>query len=200
MAEISTIARPYAEALLKAVKDSKEEGLAQKLIPVLDTIDEIVADPKLKELASDPSLSSDQIYELIRGMLDKAVPQEAENLLKLVIQNGRIEALPQITAQYRELLNHENKEADVTIETAFPLSDDQVADLIKALDKKFPGIKLLPKVVVDKDLIGGVRVIVGDKVLDGTVRRGLQRCSLPSQVNYGVEKLCNSIRVRLASC
>ena len=173
MAEISTIARPYAEALLKAVKDSKEEGLAQKLIPVLDTIDEIVADPKLKELASDPSLSSDQIYELISGMLDKAVPQEAENLLKLVIQNGRIEALPQITAQYRELLNHENKEADVTIETAFPLSDDQVADLIKALDKKFPGIKLLPKVVVDKDLIGGVRVIVGDKVLDGTVKARL---------------------------
>lgn len=173
MAEISTIARPYAEALLKAVKDSKEEGLAQKLIPVLDTIDEIVADPKLKELASDPSLSSDQIYELIRGMLDKAVPQEAENLLKLVIQNGRIEALPQITAKYRELLNHENKEADVTIETAFPLSDDQVADLIKALDKKFPGIKLLPKVVVDKDLIGGVRVIVGDKVLDGTVKARL---------------------------
>lgn len=173
MAEISTIARPYAEALLKAVKDSKEEGLAQKLIPVLDTIDEIVACPKLKELASDPSLSSDQIYELIRGMLDKAVPQEAENLLKLVIQNGRIEALPQITAQYRELLNHENKEADVTIETAFPLSDDQVADLIKALDKKFPGIKLLPKVVVDKDLIGGVRVIVGDKVLDGTVKARL---------------------------
>ena len=173
MAEISTIARPYAEALLKAVKDSKEEGLAQKLIPVLDTIDEIVADPKLKELASDPYLSSDQIYELIRGMLDKAVPQEAENLLKLVIQNGRIEALPQITAQYRELLNHENKEADVTIETAFPLSDDQVADLIKALDKKFPGIKLLPKVVVDKDLIGGVRVIVGDKVLDGTVKARL---------------------------
>ena len=171
MAEISTIARPYAEALLKAVKESKEEGLAQKLIPVLDTIDEIVADPKLKELASDPSLSSDQIYELIRGMLDKAVPQEAENLLKLVIQNGRIEALPQITAQYRELLNHENKEADVTIETAFPLSDDQVADLIKALDKKFPGIKLLPKVVVDKDLIGGV--IVGDKVLDGTVKARL---------------------------
>ena len=106
-------------------------------------------------------------------MLDKAVPQEAENLLKLVIQNGRIEALPQITAQYRELLNHENKEADVTIETAFPLSDDQVADLIKALDKKFPGIKLLPKVVVDKDLIGGVRVIVGDKVLDGTVKARL---------------------------
>ena len=125
MAEISTIARPYAEALLKAVKESKEEGLAQKLIPVLDTIDEIVADPKLKELASDPSLSSDQIYELIRGMLDKAVPH------------------------------------------------DQVADLIKALDKKFPGIKLLPKVVVDKDLIGGVRVIVGDKVLDGTVKARL---------------------------
>ena len=75
MAEISTIARPYAEALLKAVKDSKEEGLAQKLIPVLDTIDEIVADPKLKELASDPSLSSDQIYAGNRTM----VPAKEEN-------------------------------------------------------------------------------------------------------------------------
>lgn len=173
MAEISTIARPYAEALLQAVRDSKDEGLAQKLVPILDTIDEIVADPKLKELASDPSLSADQIYELIRGMLGSSVPNEIENLLKVVIQNGRIEALPQITAQFRELLHQDNKEAEVTIESAFPLDDAQLADLIKALDKKFPGIKLLPKVVVDKSLIGGVRVIVGDKVLDGTVKARL---------------------------
>ncbi len=68
-------------------------------------------------------------------MLDKAVPQEAENLLKLVIQNGRIEGPSRRSLHStRELLNHENKEADVTIENGpFPLSDDQVADLIKAL-------------------------------------------------------------------
>ena len=151
MAEISTIARPYAEALLKAVKESKEEGLAQKLIPVLDTIDEIVADPKLKELASDPSLSSDQIYELIRGMLDKAVPQE-------------------------------------------------VAYLNTALDTMLPVIKLLPNLLLFNYLMGGFLLLSGTRFLMEQLRRGLQRCSLPSQVNYGVEKLCNSIRVRLASC
>ena len=93
MAEISTIARPYAEALLKAVKDSKEEGLADKLLPVLDVLDEIVEDPKLKELSNDPSLTVNQTYDLIRGMLGDKVPAEAENLLKLVIENGRLEAL-----------------------------------------------------------------------------------------------------------
>ena len=164
MAEISTIARPYAEALLKAVKDSKEEGLADKLLPVLDVLDEIVEDPKLKELSNDPSLTVNQTYDLIRGMLGDKVPAEAENLLKLVIENGRLEALPQITAQ-----------ADVLIESAYPMNDEQLADLVKALEKKFPNLKLLPKVVVDNSLIGGVRVTVGDKVLDGTVKARLEQ-------------------------
>lgn len=175
MAEISTIARPYAEALLKAVKDSKEEGLADKLLPVLDVLDEIVEDPKLKELSNDPSLTVNQTYGLIRGMLGDKVPAEAENLLKLVIENGRLEALPQITAQFRHLLNQENHEADVLIESAYPMNDEQLADLVKALEKKFPNLKLLPKVVVDNSLIGGVRVTVGDKVLDGTVKARLEQ-------------------------
>lgn len=173
MAEISTIARPYAEALLKAVKDSNEEGLVNKVLPVLDLLDKVVEDPKVKELASDPSLTVDQVYGLIRGILGEEIPSQIENLLKLVIENGRLEALSQITAQFRHLLNRENKEAEVLIESAFPLNDEQVADLTKALGKKFPGIKLLPKVVVDNSLIGGVKVTVEDKVLDGTVKAQL---------------------------
>lgn len=173
MAEISTIARPYAEALLKAVKDSNEKGLADRLVQLLDLLDEIVEDPKLKEISNDPTLTTDQVYGLVRGMLPEDIPALADNLLKLVIENGRLEALPLITAQFRHLLNQENKEAEVLIESAFPLNDEQLTDLVNSLDKKFPDLKLLPKLVVDKSLIGGVRVTVGDKVLDGTVKARL---------------------------
>ena len=55
------------------------------------------------------------------------------------------------------------------------MNDEQLADLVKALEKKFPNLKLLPKVVVDNSLIGGVRVTVGDKVLDGTVKARLEQ-------------------------
>ena len=110
---------------------------------------------------------------MIYGLLGKGVPEEIQNLLKLVIENGRLEAIPQISSQFHQLLNQERKEAEVLIETPFPLNDKQLADLVKALARKFPGLKLLPKVILDKSLIGGVRVSVGDKVLDGTVKARL---------------------------
>lgn len=173
MAEISTIARPYAEALLKAVKDSKTDGLADALMPVLQTLDEVVRDPQLKELSNDPSLTNDQVYSLIRGMLPESIPSEADQLLKIVIENGRLDALPSITDQFRELLDKERNEAEVTIESPYPLDGQQLDDLVKALTNKFPNLKLKPKIVLDKSLIGGVRVTVGDKVLDGTVKARL---------------------------
>lgn len=173
MAEISTIARPYAEALLKAVKDNEDLTLADRLLSALKVLNGIIADPQVREVANDPVLTSDQVYDLINGFLGKDVPKEIQNLLKLVIENGRLDAIPQISKQFQQLLNQERKEAEVVIETPFPLSDNQLADLVKALTNKFPGLKLLPKVVLDKSLIGGVRVSVGDKVLDGTVKARL---------------------------
>lgn len=173
MAEISTIARPYAEALLKAVKDSKDAGLAKDVLSGLEQIQTVVSDPQLKELVNDPSLKAEQLYALVSGVLGSAVPAQLDNFLKLIIENGRLDALPQVTSQFRRLVNEENKEADVLIESAFPLNDDQLKDLVVSLDKKFPGLKLLPQVVVDPSLIGGVRVSVGDKVLDGTVKARL---------------------------
>ncbi len=173
MAEISTIARPYAEALLKAVRDNKDPALADKLLASLKVLDGVVADPQVREVANDPVLTENQVYDLIYGLLGKGVPEEIQNLLKLVIENGRLEAIPQISSQFHQLLNQERKEAEVLIETPFPLNDKQLADLVKALARKFPGLKLLPKVILDKSLIGGVRVSVGDKVLDGTVKARL---------------------------
>ena len=106
-------------------------------------------------------------------MLPKEIPSEAIRLLKLLIENGRLEALPSITEQFKNLLHQDRSEAEVLIETPFPLSQEEVDSLVKALGKKFPGLKLLPKIEIDKSLIGGVKVSVGDKVLDGTVKARL---------------------------
>ncbi len=173
MAEISTIARPYAEALISAVKDNKEEGLADNVLHALETLDQIVVDPALQDLVSDPHVSSEEIYSLLRGMLPKEIPSEAIRLLKLLIENGRLEALPSITEQFKHLLHQDRSEAEVLIETPFPLSQEEVDSLLKALERKFPNLKLLPTVQIDKSLIGGVKVSVGDKVLDGTVKARL---------------------------
>lgn len=173
MAEISTIARPYAEALNAAVQDSKEEGLADKVLLALETLDKIVVEPAMQDLINEPQVSSDQIYSLLRGMLPKEIPSEAIRLLKLLIENGRLEALPSITEQFKNLLHQGRSEAEVLIETPFPMSPEEVNSLVEALGKKFPGKKLLPEVKIDKSLIGGVKVTVGDKVLDGTVKARL---------------------------
>lgn len=173
MAEISTIGRPYAEALSKAVKDSKSAGLADSVLSVLGMLDDIIADPQLKAVSSDPSLTNGQVYSLIRSMLPDDIPEEADQLLKLVIENGRLEALPQISSQFKALLDKERGEAEVLIESPYELNKRQLDELVQALSKKFSNLKLNPVVVIDKSLIGGVRVSVGDKVLDGTVKARL---------------------------
>lgn len=108
-------------------------------------------------------------------MLDADQPAEVKNLLRVVVQNGRIDALPEIARQFRILKNRSEGVADAYIETAFPLTDDELKELLEALAKKFPGVKLHPVVSVEKELIGGVRVHVGDKLLDASIRARLSQ-------------------------
>ncbi|MCD8338891.1 MAG: F0F1 ATP synthase subunit delta [Burkholderiales bacterium] len=173
MAEISTIARPYAVALIDSVRDSKDEGLADKLTPILEQLAALVSDPEVKAAINDPNLTSDQVYDLLRGMLPKKIPVEAENLMKVLAENGRWDAVPDIARQYVNLLHQERKEAVVEVDTPYPMSDKELASLMKALQHRFPGLKLLPTVVIDKSLIGGVKIIVGDQVIDGSVKARL---------------------------
>ena len=99
---------------------------------------------------------------------------EANNFLGMVVANGRIELLPEIGAQFQLLKNSAEGAADAEITSAFDLSAAQVSELVATLEKKFSR-KLNPTVTVDPSLIGGVRVVVGDEVLDTSVRAKLQQ-------------------------
>jgi len=178
MAELSTIARPYAEALFAAARAGKDgktvagAGLAAQWAPAVDAIAALVADPAAAASLSNPALSDARRFELIGAVARLSLPAPVAELLRLVLENGRLAAFPEVAAQFHALRNAAEGSADCIIESAFAMSDTEVAGLVAALAKKFP-LKLKPEVRLNPSLIGGVRVTVGDRVLDSSVRARL---------------------------
>ena len=176
MAELSTIARPYAEGLWQALTEHNTSAAKiTKIGQYLETLAEIARDPQISELVNDPKLTVDQVYEVITGALGKGLSPELTGLIRVVIENGRLEALPEIAAQYRALKNESEGVADAYIETAFPLDDEGVKQVLADLSDRFPGLTLNPIVTVNPDLIGGVCVTVGDQIIDISVRTRLKK-------------------------
>lgn len=170
MAELSTIARPYAQALFES---ARADGSLVAWVEAADELAALTAHPRVAEVIADPKLGSKQVFELLTGMLKSKLPANGSNFLNTLIDNGRLTAMPEIAHQLRTLKNAAEGVADCLIETAFPLSDAQINELVGPLTKRF-GLKLKPEVRVDPELIGGVRIAVGDHVLDTSVRSRLQ--------------------------
>jgi F-type H+-transporting ATPase subunit delta len=175
MAELATIARPYADALFKAVGGQGAEG--EKLKEQMGALAALAGDADLRAFADNPKVSALQVFDLVAGIaLQKGLALDAKvaNLLRTVLDNGRLAALPEIAAQFGALVNAQSGVSDATIESAFPLSLVQVADTVAVLEKRF-GRKLNPTVNVVPELIGGIRVTVGDEVLDTSVKARLEQ-------------------------
>jgi F-type H+-transporting ATPase subunit delta len=170
MAELATIARPYAEALFRVA----QSGNLAAWSDLVTEMAQIAANPDFQALASNPKVSEQQVSDTLLALLKSPVGAEAKNFIAMLVENGRLALLPEIAVQFHALKNAQEGAADARITSAFALSDAQVADLMAALEKKF-GRKLNPSVTVDESLIGGVRVVVGDEVLDTSVRAKLQQ-------------------------
>lgn len=166
MAEIATIARPYAEALFKSGVDAT---------PWLDQLAVIASDPLLQQFADNPKVQSQQVFDLISGLVKEgALPAAARNFLELLLENGRLAVLPLIAEQYRALVNARSGAADAVVHSAYPVDAQALAALGPVLEKRFSR-KLNLSVVVEPELIGGIRVVVGDEVLDTSVKARLQQ-------------------------
>ena len=174
MAELATIARPYAEALFKANGVGDPSALAAELQSLAD----IAGDPQLRQFADDPKVTPDQVFELISSVArpagSAALSGPAANLLRTVIDNGRVVALPEIAAQYHALVNGRSGTSDAVVHSAFPIEPQQLNDVVTALERRF-GRKLNANVVIDPTLIGGIRVVVGDEVLDTSIKARLEQ-------------------------
>ena len=170
MAELATLARPYAEALFKATGPQHAAAVAEQVTELAA----IAADPGLRQFADSPKVTTDEVFGVISSVLKVPLGEGSKNLLRLVIENGRLAALPEIAAQFQTLVNSRAGVSDALIESAFPIDAAQLPGVVATLEKRF-GRKLNVRVEVRPELIGGIRVAVGDEVLDTSVRARLEQ-------------------------
>ncbi|TSE30472.1 F0F1 ATP synthase subunit delta [Tepidimonas charontis] len=168
MAELATIARPYAEALFKAAGAQAADACGW-----LDALAVVAAQPALQAFAADPNVRPEQVFDVIVGVVKTPLPDIGRNFLRTVIDNDRVPALPEMARQFRALVNAQQGVADAVVESAFPIDAAQLAELQGVLEKRF-GRRLRLHVQLKPELIGGVRVVVGDEVLDTSVKARLE--------------------------
>lgn len=168
MAELATIARPYAEALFRVAKAGNLGAWAE----LVSEMSQLASHPDMKAVAGNPNVPGSEVGALFLSALKSPVTDEVRNFVGMLVENGRLTVLPEIAEQFHDLKNASEGSDDAEITSAFPLEGQQLADLVTALERKF-GKKLQPTVTVDPSLIGGVRVRVGDEVLDSSVRARL---------------------------
>ena len=116
MAELATIARPYAEALFKT-SSADVGGTAQWL----DTLAAVAGNPQLLQYADNPKVTNREVYDLVTGVVREPLPQVAQNFLRTVIDNGRLAALPEVAAQFRAMKNAQSGASDAVVYSAFPI-------------------------------------------------------------------------------
>jgi F-type H+-transporting ATPase subunit delta len=169
MAELATIARPYAEALFQASRNDLN-GTSQWL----DALASVAGHPQLLQYAGNPKVADQQVFDLVTELARVQLSTEGQNFLRLVIANGRLAAIPEVAQQFREMKNAQGGTSDAVVYSAFPIAADQLGSVAQALEKRF-GRKLNVTVQEDPSLIGGIRVVVGDEVLDTSVKARLEQ-------------------------
>lgn len=166
MAEPVTIARPYAEAVYKLARE--KNALAQ-WSDALANLDAVVGDARVQAIISDPNVSAQQLEGLVLGVIGDKLDNMARNFIQVLVQNGRLELTPHIRGVYESLKREHEGTLEANVISALPISDEQVKALVATLETKFKR-KITAKVEIDPQLIGGVKIVVGDKVIDATVR------------------------------
>jgi F-type H+-transporting ATPase subunit delta len=166
MAENVTIARPYADAAFELAKGADALGPWSE---ALDKLATIVADPAIQECVSDPKLSDDQIDGLIVEIAGATLDQDQRNFVRILVENERLKVLPEIRDLFVEQKNEHEGVMEANIASAFPIDDASLANLKADLEARFKA-RLNIKVRLDPELIGGVRIAVGDEVIDASVR------------------------------
>lgn len=165
MAESVTIARPYAEAVFRTAKESGAQGTWSQRLQRLALI---AQDGDMAAVMGNPQLSAEQVGNLVISLCDDNDTVLA-NLVRTLAENRRLALLPEISRLFDLAKSQEEGIKEAVVHSAFPIDDTQVKALVQELEARF-GTKLTARVEVDASLIGGVRVTVGDQVLDASVR------------------------------
>ncbi len=170
MAELRTIARPYAEAAFGLAKEENAFGVWSEALSAMAAV---VAAPEMKAVIGNPALAPARLAELIASAAP-GLSKSQKDLLSVLAKNERLATLTEISAMYETLRNEAERVLAAEVTSAYPMSDAQVAEITGLLEKKH-GKKVKVSVSVDPELIGGVSIAIGDEVMDASVRGKLAR-------------------------
>lgn len=172
MAELATIARPYAQALYGALK--KQGAIAS--LDWLDVAAAVATSDEVLALAQHPKVSHDQVSQLLIELIGAKAPlnEVARHFVELMVKNKRLAAMSEVAHQVQQRYHADQGVSQAQVFSAFPLDDAALGDLAKALQKQW-GRSLELSVHIDPELIGGVRVVVGDEVLDTSIKAQLEQ-------------------------
>lgn len=176
MAELATIARPYAEALFEAAGGQDAGAVGDQLQALVD----VTGDAELRQFAGHPKVADKLVFNVVSDVLARkslVLTPLLQNFLQTVIENGRMAALPAIAHQFKTLANARQGVSDAIVYSAFPIETAALPGVVAALEKRFAR-RLNAKVEIDPGLIGGIRAVVGDEVLDTSVRARLEKMRL----------------------
>jgi F-type H+-transporting ATPase subunit delta len=169
MAELATVARPYAEALFRASLERNALG------PVAEGLAFVAAaerDEQMRAALSNPRVTAQQKKDLFAAVAGNRMSEPLANLLSILVENHREVLIGQVNEQFEQLKNEHEKVVRARITSAQPLTDAQRAEIVGSLERRY-GKKVEAELDVDPELLGGARVQVGDQVINASVRDAL---------------------------
>lgn len=173
MQATATLARPYAQAVFERARES---GQWDEWSGALAFLRLLMQDPMMHKIAVDPRIERSKLERLIFDLAGDRLTPEVRNLIRVLLDGGRLQVLPEIARLFEELRAEAQGSVDVEVISAFDLSADQ-EQVIAAAIKRRVSKDLKVTTRIDRGLIGGAIVRVGDLVIDASLRGRLQQLS-----------------------
>ena len=179
MADKNTIARPYARA---AFQVAQENNALDELSRSLGIASDLLADGQVVSFLGNPALNDEQRLSFLTELFAKAAGKDSvfagssehgTNFLKLLLEYGRVDVLPEISDRFDALKAEVENTVDVTVTSAAELSKALAKEIESALRSRL-GRNVSLSTEIDEHLIGGAVIRAGDVVIDGSVRARLE--------------------------
>lgn len=171
MAEVSTLARPYAQAIFNLAKADKTFKAWSDSLAVLK---EITADGSMVELINNPDVTDEQCLALIVDIFPGTLDEQGNNFLKITAENGRLEVIPSIADSFEALRAEEEGNIEAIVISTYAVNAQQEKSIAEALKNRL-GREITITTQIDKSLLGGLIIRAGDTVIDGSVKSQLEK-------------------------
>lgn len=179
MAELITLARPYAKAAFEYARADKALDAWSSSLAVVASV---VQQAAVEELLNSPTITSDQKAAMLFDLCSDELNEKVKNFVAVMAENKRLTLLKEVQEVFEDLKSQQEKFADIKVSAAFDLDDKVQKALAEKLSKTLESEVSL-STDIDKSLIGGVVISAGDMVIDGSVRGRLAKLSETIGIN-----------------